>query len=616
MTHGLAFRCVVAVFLAASLLGDSAARAGDEPTLLKFKRQRLTDVYFSEGANAGDLNRDGHADVVYGPYWFQGPDFKAKHELYPPKPQNREGYADNFFNWVYDFNGDGWNDVFVVGFPGKPGYVYENPKGDTGHWKKHQVFDSVGNESPHLVDLLGDKRPELICTFNGAFGFATIDWTDPFKKWAFHVISKRAAPKPFGHGLGVGDVDGDGRNDIIVVDGWFQQPKADAENAPWTFHAAPFSNAYGGAEMHAYDVDGDGHNDIITSLAAHDYGLAWYQQDRSGPVPVFRQHMIMGRDPKQSRYGKLFTELHSVALVDLDGDGLKDIVTGRTYYSHHKQSPLWDAGAVVYWFRLVRTPPQSPPSKGGASTTSPPLKEGANIVSPPLKGGAGGVDWVPHELDGVSGIGRQISIADVNGDKLPDIVVGGMVGSHVLLQSREKVSRAAWEAAQPKPLSELIRPVRRGPFPAFDKETKSVVGAIEAESMKVIVTEGKTLVQTMNGFPKDRWSGDKQLFWTDAKPGARLELTFEVGAKGNYAVSAAFTMARDFGIVRVLLDDATMGSPIDLYNFPDVLSTGALPLGSKTLDAGNHRLTLELTGVNPAAVGDRVGIDYVRLTPE
>ena len=63
----------------------------------------------------------------------------------------------------------------------------------------------------------------------------------------------------------------------------------------------------------------------------------------------------MGKNAKQSRYGTLFTEPHSVALVDMDGDGLKDIVTGRTYYSHHKQSPMWDAGAVVYWFKLVRT---------------------------------------------------------------------------------------------------------------------------------------------------------------------------------------------------------------------------------------------------------------------
>jgi hypothetical protein len=337
--------------LAAVALSAATVLAGDDPVLHKFKRHKLTDVYYAEGCGAGDLNRDGHMDVVYGPHWYEGPDYTKKHELYPPKPQNREGYADNFFTWSYDFNGDCWSDLFVVGFPGKPAYVYENPKTDFDqHWKKHQVFDSVANESPHLTELLGDKRPQLVCTHNGAFGFATIDWKEPFKKWTFHPISKRSAPKQFGHGLGVGDVNGDGRNDNITASGWFEQPKTESEAAPWRFHEAQLSNAYGGAEMYAYDVDGDGHNDIITSLAAHDYGLAWFQQDRSGPVTVWRQHLIMGKQPNQSRYGILFTEPHSVALADMDGDGLKDIVTGRTFYSHHKQSPLWDAGAVVYWF--------------------------------------------------------------------------------------------------------------------------------------------------------------------------------------------------------------------------------------------------------------------------
>ena len=87
----------------------------------------LTDSYFSEGANAGDIDGDTCVDVVYGPYWFKGPEFTERHEIYPAKPQPRDANADNFFNWVYDFTGDGRNDVFVVGFPGTPAYVYQNP---------------------------------------------------------------------------------------------------------------------------------------------------------------------------------------------------------------------------------------------------------------------------------------------------------------------------------------------------------------------------------------------------------------------------------------------------------------------------------------------------------
>lgn len=423
--------CGVAVSLAwacASCFAGASSAQAEERKLDTFERRQLTDVYFSEGANGGDINHDGKPDVVYGPYWFEGPKFAERHEIYPPKPQPLDFYADNFFNWVYDFNGDGWNDVFVVGFPGTPAYVYENPQADglSSHWKKHTVFESVSNESPHFINIVGDERPELVCTFNGAFGFATIDWKEPFKKWEFHAVSDLSAPERFGHGLGVGDVNGDGRQDLLQAAGWFEQPAEKPETSRWRFHQTPFTGAYGGAEMYAYDVDGDGDNDVITSLAAHDFGLAWYEQVPGEKEPQFKQHLIMGSKPEENRYGLVFSELHSVNLADIDGDGLKDIVTGKTYWSHHKQSPMWDAGAVTYWFRLVR--------------------------------GEQGVDFVPYKADGEAGIGRQLSIVDLNGDKLPDIVVGGMKGCHVLLHSRQAVDEATWRKVQPKLLAPQSAP--------------------------------------------------------------------------------------------------------------------------------------------------------------
>ena len=93
----------------------------------RFERQQLTDEYFSEGAGFGDLNKDGNPDIVHGPYWWEGPEFTQRHEIYPAKPQNRRGYSDNFFSWVHDFNGDGWNDVLTAGLPGTPGYIFVNP---------------------------------------------------------------------------------------------------------------------------------------------------------------------------------------------------------------------------------------------------------------------------------------------------------------------------------------------------------------------------------------------------------------------------------------------------------------------------------------------------------
>jgi hypothetical protein len=550
-----------------------------------FDRQRLTDTYYSEGANAGDIDGDGDIDVVYGPHWYEGPKFEAAHEIYPPKPQPVEGYADNFFNWVYDFNGDGAADVFVVGFPGTPAYVYENPKsgGITGHWKKHKVFESVSNESPQFIDIVGDSKPELICTTGGAFGFAVIDWSHPFEAWKFHKISDQSAPERFGHGLGVGDVNGDDKQDILMATGWFEQPTEKPTETTWKFHPVSFTDSYGGAEMYAYDVDGDGDNDIITSLAAHDFGLAWYEQDRSGPESTFRKHLIMGSKASQNRYGVVFSEPHSLALVDMDGDGLKDIVTGKTYYSHHKKSPMWDAGAVVYWFRLTRSEK--------------------------------GVDWVPYKADGESGIGRQVSIVDVNRDGLPDIVVGGMKGSHVLIHRKTKVSQPDFEKAQPKPTTDYAPETARGRAADIDTAIGKVAGAIEAETLKVSkATSGKTFVQDMKSFVKGKWSGGQQLFWTGASPGDRLDLEFETPEAGSFEVLGVFTMAPDYAIIRCEIDGQNSAGPIDLYEYPGVVSTGEMKLGKSAPRTGTHKLSIIVEGSNPAAVKSHmVGLDYIRL---
>lgn len=388
--------------------------------LHQFQRIQLTDVYYSEGASFGDINGNGVVDVVHGPYWFAGPDFKNKHQIYPAEAQNRNRYANNFFSWVYDFNGDGANDVFTVGFPGTPAYVYENPgkKKLNGLWRKHRVFDWVSNESPHFTQLVGDQRPELVCTRNGQFGYATIAWKKPFQTWVFHPISGQVASKRFGHGLGVGDIDGDRRMDIITKDGWYQQPTQLTGDPRWTFHRYPFTRA-GGAEMYAYDVNGDGYNDVITSLAAHAFGLAWFEQVRKDGKITFKRHLIMGKEPAENRYGVVFSELHTVNLADINGDGLKDIVTGKTYWSHHRKAPGWNDGAVVYWFQLVR--------------------------------GKKGVDWIPHKADGTAGVGRQLQVGDLNGDALPDIVIGGMKGCHVLIHNKKKVSKKEFDAHQPTP---------------------------------------------------------------------------------------------------------------------------------------------------------------------
>jgi hypothetical protein len=171
--------------------------------------------------------------------------------------------------------------------------------------------------------------------------------------------------------------------------------------------------------MYAYDVNGDGLNDVITAIAAHGYGLAWHEQVRENGRITFKPHLFVNREPHENPYGVAFSQIHALDLVDMDGDGLKDIVTGKRFWAHGPEGdPEPNAPAVLYWFRLTR-------------------------------GADGTVDWVPHQIDDHSGVGTQVVAGDVTGNGFPDVVVGNKKGTFLFLQERRAVSRAEWKRAQP-----------------------------------------------------------------------------------------------------------------------------------------------------------------------
>ena len=389
----------------------------------EFSRQQLSLHFWAEGAALGDFNKDGKTDVAYGPYWWAGPDFAKRHTYtddsktstikmddgtattipgFKGALSHENEYSKNFLEFSHDFNGDGWADILVLGFPGEQSWWYENPRGKEGVWTQHVAMDVTDNESPAFADITGDGKPEIVCNSGGYFGYAEFDPKTPNEKFKWHSISPKGPWQRFTHGLGLGDVNGDGRMDLLEKDGWWEQPASLAGDPVWTKHDALFGG--GGSQMYVHDVNGDGKNDVITSLAAHGYGLAWFEQTNDGGVVGWTKHLFVGDKPEQNPQGVVFSQPHAIAMIDMNGDGLMDIVTGKRFWAHGPGpgDPDPNGTPVLYWFELKR--------------------EGGNA------------NYIAHLIDDASGVGTQVTAADINGDGKPDVLVGNKRGAFVFLR--------------------------------------------------------------------------------------------------------------------------------------------------------------------------------------
>ena len=534
-----------------------------------FKKIQLFDKYITEGASIGDVNADGKPDVIAGPLWWQGPDFKqsfayAPVKTYPIKGPGLSAYSNNFFTFPGLITKDKWTDILKVGLPSKPAHLAVNP-GEKPHAADNQQHscthckaqDHICNESPQYVNVLG-KGKQLLSYSRNHITLAEPD-SDPTKPWKVYNIShKDGGLQMYTHGLGAGDINGDQLPDILEKRGWWQQPKNWDKKTPWKFHPYAFAPQQGGAQMFAYDIDGDGDSDVVTALNAHSWGLAWYEQIKEGGKITFKKHTVMTDKPEGNPYGVCFSQLHAMACADIDGDGIKDIVTGKCFYAHNGKDPGAEQPAVLYWFRTVR--------------------------------GKDGAELVPYQIDDNSGVGRQITTGDLNGDGKIDIVVGNKKGVFAFIQTKVDPKTAVKKNAKPKVIFR------------------------EGESLTISQKTGSVAPQNMHTFGVGQWSGNSHLWWTRGKINDQIELTFTVPTAGNYRLGVGLTKAKDYGIVQLSLDGKNIGQPIDLYN-DGVIHTGTIPLGAPIhLKSGQHRLGVKITGANSKAIKSYMfAIDYLIL---
>lgn len=368
------------------------------------QRLVLSKGVYAEGVCFGDVDGDGTKDFVAGPFYYRGPGLQERVRFRPGEAVPARGYDhDCFQSWVVDVDRNGHPDILQVSLDqGFSVHLYLQPATPSEDWPHHVIATGVGSESPEMADVTGDGLPELVALSKGRLGFFRINREEPGSPWPFHPVSKKRSPFPFYHGLGIGDLNGDGRVDLVEKEGWYEAPANRLEDA-WTFHPHQFS-PQGGAQMLVYDVDGDGDNDIVTSLWAHGWGLAWFESEHDGEAITFRKHELMPGEDKPGVGGISFSQHHALEKGDFNGDGLMDFATGKRYWAHDGRDPGADGPAVLYWFELKRD--------------------------------EGGVTFIPHLLDDDSGVGTQVAVADLNGDGRADLGIGNKKGVYAYLSAK------------------------------------------------------------------------------------------------------------------------------------------------------------------------------------
>lgn len=368
--------------LLGSILFMSAVVAAGPSDEIPFRVHTL-DLGRNEACSVADMNGDGRLDIVSGENWYEAPDWK-KHPYRSIHFFNN--YIDDFSDLPIDVNGDGRTDIVSVSWGSRTIAWFENPGSGSDAWKEHSIDSGRPVEFAFLVDLDNDgRKDELLPQFGGresVTAWYEIEGEGAAAKWVKHTVSD----KGYGHGIGAGDVNGDGRADILTPEGWLEAP-ADPRQTPWKLHAE-FQSEERLGFLYVHDVNGDGLNDVVTT-SAHDYGIFWLEQSRKTDGSRAWEKRLVDDS---------WSQAHAMTMVDLTGDGRPELITGKRLYAHNGHDPGGRESLGLYWYEQVEV--------------------------------EGKLEWARHIIHygGRVGGGMQIPVVDLDGDGDLDIVVAGKGG--------------------------------------------------------------------------------------------------------------------------------------------------------------------------------------------
>lgn len=343
---------------------------------LKWKKHLISTERY-ESVGVFDVTGDGKPNIVSGAYWYETPDIATMHVI--GEVQQVGDYYDDFSTLPMDVNRNGRLDFITGGWWGDTLRWRENPCDADKEWPEHIIAHTGNVETTRAWDIDGDGEAELIPNCPG-------EPLRVFKRMGageFAVFT--LVDQPQGHGLGCGDLNGNGRMDIVLAGGWLEAPEKPFEE-PWHFHP-DFNFGTASVPILVADVNRNGINDLIVGQA-HRYGLDWWEQQVSADGSrQWIQHPI---DPFNGQY-------HDMFWIDLDGDGECELVTGKRYRAHVGRDISSADDLGIYYFKW-----------NGESFSKQVISYG-----PPGEG---------------KGCGISFAIADLNGNGRLDIIAPGKDG--------------------------------------------------------------------------------------------------------------------------------------------------------------------------------------------
>jgi hypothetical protein len=374
-----------------------AARAGDP----QFKKHDINPKSVFEGAGAFDVDGDGDLDIVSGETWYEAPSWT------PHKVRDVEvagTYRNCFSTLPLDVDGDSDLDFISVSYFGQNVGWVENPGDKSKTWTYHEIDKPGPSEAAVFVDLDGDGRPEILPNTVNTIVFYTLETPGKAPKFRKVELGKTGA----GHGVGTGDINRDGRLDILTPTGWYEAPE-EPLTGTWTWHPAWDLGATG-IQILGRDFDGDGDTDLVYGMG-HNIGLYWAEQSQgSDGKPAWTKHLI----------DDSVTSVHTLLWADLDNDGqANELITGKRVYAHEIEPGDVQAPVIAY-YRF---------DKDRKGWTRHLIYQGEPARNAPTEGNKRDAqkDFSP----GTAGTGLEIAAVDIDNDGDLDLVCPGKSGLYL-----------------------------------------------------------------------------------------------------------------------------------------------------------------------------------------